>query len=242
MESVFLHPNAAALAKLMQSPSEVAADNNAESADQLTEPVEGCTSPKVETSTSAVLACAAPVLFFLQHLWTTLSGIASLITLLVVVNIVGWPGILPLLFVMLFLSEIFTAVTSVALLICLKWLLVQRLRPSDASAGPQRLAFLRWRVGRIIQKELEPTFALIRGTILYNYLLRALGARISASAVIETTGAPSLQRTPSPFYPPYPAVLEACHQSPHTTSRHIHFPSSLNSPIAHFPQAYPTGT
>ena len=226
----------------MQSPSEVAADNNAESADQLTEPVEGCTSPKVETSTSAVLACAAPVLFFLQHLWTALSGIASLVTLLVVVNIVGWTGILPLLFVMLFLSEIFTAFTSVALLICLKWLLVQRLRPSDASAGPQRLAFLRWRVGRIIQKELEPTFALIRGTILHNYLLRALGARISASAVIETTGAPSLQKTPSPFYPPYPAVLEACHQSPHTTSRHIHFPSSLNSPIAHFPQAYPTGT
>jgi len=99
----------------MQSPSEVVADNSAESADQLTKPVEGCTSPKVETSTSAVLVCAAPVQFFLQYLWTALSGIASLITLLVVVNIVGWPGILPLLFV----SEIFTAVTLVALLICL---------------------------------------------------------------------------------------------------------------------------
>eukprot|EP00964_Phaeocystis_antarctica_P039714 scaffold22717_cov71-Phaeocystis_antarctica.AAC.1 len=88
---------------------------------------------------------------------------------------------------MLFLSEFLTAVTSAALLICLKWLLVQRLRPSDASTGPQRLAFLRWRVGRIIQKELEPTVALIRGTVLQNYLLRALGARVSASAVIETT-------------------------------------------------------
>ena len=151
--------------------------------------MEDGTCPKVETSTFAVLACAAPVLFLLQHLWTVLPGIASLITLVLVVNIVGWPGILPLLFVMLFLSELFTAVTSAALLICLKWLLVQRLRPSDASTGPQRLAFLRWRVGRIIQKELEPTVALIRGTVLQNYLLRALGARVSASAVIETTGA-----------------------------------------------------
>ena len=224
----------------MQSPSEVAADNNAESADQLTEPVEGCTSPKVETSTSAVLACAAPVLFFLQHLWTALSGIASLITLLVVVNIVGWPGILPLLFVMLFLSEIFTAFTSVALLICLKWLLVQRLRPSDATAGPQRLAFLRWRVGRIIQKELEPTFALIRGTVLHNYLLRALGAHISASAVIETTGVhPALKHIVTILPPPPPRSPRSMPtQSPLATST---FPA-LSTATAHFPQAYPTGT
>ena len=189
MQSVFLHPTAAALARLLPSPSEAAADNSEEPADQWTEAMEDGTSPKLETSTSAVLACAAPVLFFLQHLWTVLSRIASLIPLLLVVNIVGWPGILPLLFVMLFLSEFIMAVTSTTLLICLKWLLVQRLRPSDASAGPQRLAFLRWRVGRLIQKELEPTFALIRGTVLQNYLLRALGARVSASAVIETTGA-----------------------------------------------------
>ena len=144
MQSVFLHPTAAALAKLLPVPSEAAVDNNsAEPADQWTEAMEDGTSPKLETSTSAVLACAAPVLFFLQYLWTVLPGIASLIILLFVINIVGWPGILPLLFVMLFLSELFTAVTSAALLICLKWLLVQRLRPSDASTGPQCLAFLR---------------------------------------------------------------------------------------------------
>ena len=190
MQSVFLHPTAAALAKLLLAPSEAVADNSEEPSDQWTEDMEDGTSPKLETSTSAVLACAAPVLFFLQHLWTVLSRTASLIPLLLVVNIVGWPGTLPLLFVfLLFLSEFLTAITSAALLICLKWLLVQRLRPSDASTGPQRLAFLRWRVGRLIQKELEPTFALIRGTVLQNYLLRALGARVSASAVVETTGA-----------------------------------------------------
>ena len=189
MQSVFLHPTAAALARLLPSPSESAADISAEPADQLTEPIDDAISPKVETSTSAVLACGAPVLFFLQHLLTVLSRTALLISLLLVVNIVSWPGILPLLFVLLFLSEFLTAVTSAALLVCLKWLLVQRLRPSDASTGPQRLAFLRWRVGRLIQKELEPTFALIRGTVLQNYLLWALGARVSASAVIETTGA-----------------------------------------------------
>ena len=189
MQSVFLHPTAAALARLLPSPSESAADNGEEPSDQWTEAMEDGTSPKLETSTSAVLACAAPVVFFLQHLWTVLSRIALLISLLFMVNIVGWPGILPLLFVLLFVSEFLMAVTSAALLICLKWLLVQRLRPSDASTGPQRLAFLRWRVGRLIQKELEPTFALIRGTVLQNYLLRALGARVSAGAVVETTGA-----------------------------------------------------
>ena len=141
MQSVFLHPTAAALAKLLPSPSEAAAESSEEPTDQWTEDMEDGTSPKLETSTSAVLACAAPVLFFFQYLWTVLSGIASLITLLFVVDIVGWPGILPLLFVMLFLSEIFAAITSAALLTCLKWLLVRRLRPSDASAGPQRLAF-----------------------------------------------------------------------------------------------------
>ena len=118
--------------------------------------MEDGTSPKLETSTSAVLACAAPVVFFLQHLWTVLSRIALLIPLLLVVNIVGWPGTLPLLFVFLFLSEFLTAITSAALLICLKWLLVQRLRPSDASAGPQRLAFLRWRVGRLSRRNWSP--------------------------------------------------------------------------------------
>ena len=188
MQSVFLHPTAAALAKLLLAPSEAVADNSEEPSDQWTEDMEDGTSPKLETSTSAVLACAAPVLFFLQHLWTVLSRIASLIPPLLVVNIVGWPGILPFLFAILFLSEFLTAATSAALLVCLKWLLVQRLRPSDAS-GPQRLAFLRWRVGQLILKELEPIFALMRGTVLQNYLLRALGARVSASAVVETTGA-----------------------------------------------------
>ena len=191
MQSVFLHPNAAALAKLLTLPSEIAADQSAESADRLTESTEDDISPTFETSTSAVLAWAAPVLFLLQHVLTVLSGAVSFTTLLIVIHIVGWPGVLPLLFVLLFLSELLTAVTSVALLTCLKWLLiVRRLRPSDPSAGPQRLAFLRWRIGRIIQKALEPTFDLIRGTVLHNYLLRALGARVSSSAVIETTGAP----------------------------------------------------
>ena len=189
MQSVFLHPTAAALAKLLPSPSEMAADNSAEPADRLTESIEDGTSPKVETSTAAALACAAPVLFFLQHFLTVLFGAASLITLLFVINIVGWVGMLPLLFVLLFLSELLMAIMSATLLTCLKWLLVGRLRPSDASAGPQRLAFLRWRVGRLIQKELEPTFDLIRGTVLQNYLLRALGTRVSSSAVVETIGA-----------------------------------------------------
>ena len=190
MQSVFLHSTAAALAKLLPSPSEAASDISAEPADRLTEFIEDVTSPKVETSTSAVLACAAPVLFFLQFLWSdVLPGLAVSITVFSLANIVGWSGMLPLLFVLLFLSELLMAVMSAALLICLKWLLVQRLRPSDASTGPQCLAFLRWRVGRLIQKELEPTVALIRGTVLQNYLLRALGARVSASAVIETTGA-----------------------------------------------------
>jgi len=105
MQSVFLHPTAAALAKLLPSPSEVAADDNAEPADRLTGSIEDGTSPKVETSTSSVLACAAPVLFSLQYLWGVLPSLASTITLLFVVNIVGWPGILPLLFILLFLSE-----------------------------------------------------------------------------------------------------------------------------------------
>ena len=190
MQSVFLRPTAAALAKLLPSPSEVAADNSAEPVDRLTESIENGTSSKVETSTSAVLAYAAPVLFFLQFLWSdVVPGLVVSITVFSAANIVGWMMMLPLLFVLLFLSELLMAVMSATLLTCLKWLLVGRLRPSDASAGPQRLAFLRWRIGRIIQKELEPTFALIRGTVLQNYLLRALGARVSASAVIETTGA-----------------------------------------------------
>ena len=189
MQSVFLHPTAAALAKLLPSPSEAAADNSEEPADQWTEAMEDGTSPKVETSTSAVLACAAPVLFFLQFLWSdVLPGLAVSITVFSVANIVGWAGMLPLLFVLLFLSELLMAVMSATLLTCLKWLLVGRLRPSNASAGPQCLIFLRWRVGRLIQKELEPTFDLIRGTVLQNYLLRALGSRVSSSAVIETTG------------------------------------------------------
>ena len=205
MQSVFLHPTAAALAKLLPAPSEVAADNSAEPADRLTESIEDNTSPKVETSTSAVLACAAPVLFFLQFLWSNvLPGLVVSITVFSVANIVGWAGMLPLLFVLLFLSELLMAVMSATLLTCLKWLLVGRLRPSNASAGPQCLVFLRWRVGRIIQKELEPTFDLIRGTVLQNYLLRALGTRVSSSAVIETTGAQkgnttSLQNAPSPL-------------------------------------------
>jgi len=190
VQSVFLHPTAAALAKLLPSPSEVAVDNSAEPVDRLTESIENGTSSKVETSTSAVLACAAPVLFFLQFLWSdVVPGLVVSITVFSAANIVGWVGILPLLFVLLFLSELLMAVMSATLLTCLKWLLVGRLRPSDASAGPQRLAFLRWRIGRIIQKELEPTFAIIRGTILQNYLLRALGTRVSSSAVIETVGA-----------------------------------------------------
>ena len=208
MQSAFLHPTAAALAKLLPSPSEMAADNSAEPADRLTESIEDGTSSKVETSTSSVLDCAAPVLFFLQHFSTVLFGAASLITLLFVVNIVGWVGMLPLLFVLLFLSELLMAIMSATLLTCLKWLLVGRLRPSDASAGPQRLAFLRWRIGRIIHKKLEPTFAFIRGTVLQNYLLRALGTRVSSSAVIETTG------TRNGYTQPIACLHDAYHRSP----------------------------
>ena len=58
MQSVFLHPTAAALAKLLPSPSEAGADNSEEPTDQWTEDMEDGTSPKLETSTSAVLACA----------------------------------------------------------------------------------------------------------------------------------------------------------------------------------------
>ena len=191
MQSVFLHPTAAALAKLLPAPSEAAADINAEPAGRLSELVDDGTFLKLENSTSAVLACAAPVLFFLQFLWSeVLPRLAKSTFVFSLAGIIGWSPmiILPLLFVLLFLSELLTAATSAVWLTCLKWLLVGRLRPSDASAGSQRLTFLRWRVGRIIQVELEPTFDLIRGTVLQNYLLRALGARVSASAVIETTG------------------------------------------------------
>ena len=191
MQSVFLHPTAAALAKLLPAPSEATADITAEPANRLPELADNGTSLKLENSTSAVLACAAPVLFFLKFLWSeVLPRLGKSTFVFSLAGIVGWSPmtILPLLFVLLFLSELLTAATSAAWLTCLKWLLVGQLRPSDASAGPQRLAFLRWRVGRIIQMELEPTFELIRGTVLQNYLLRALGARVSASAVIETTG------------------------------------------------------
>ena len=143
---------------------------------------------KVETSTFTVLVWSAPVLFCLQYLWRVLFGLASRIALFFVVSFVGWQSMLPLLALVLFFSELLTAATSAALLTCLKWLLVGRLRPSDASAGPQHLVFIRWRVGRLIQRELEPVFELIRGTVLQNFLLRALGTRVSASAVVETTG------------------------------------------------------
>ena len=200
MQSVFLHPTAIALAKLLPAPesSDTSAQPLLLHSFQPAYSVDDDTASNVETCTSAVLAYASPMLFLLHHLWRLLSGLVSFIPLLYVGNIVGWPGILPLLLLVLFFSELFTTTTSAALMICLKWLLVGRLRPSSTSAGPQRLAFLRWRVGRLIQKELQPTSELIRGTVLQNYLLRALGTRVSASAVIETTGARQMPHSTLP--------------------------------------------
>ena len=197
-QSVFLHPTATALARLL--PASGASLNV--SAQQPAGSVDNGASLKVETSTFTVLVWSAPVLFCLQYLWRVLFGLASRIALFFVVSFVGWQSMLPLLALVLFFSELLTAATSAALLTCIKWLLVGRLRPSDASAGPQHLVFIRWRVGRLIQRELEPVFELIRGTVLQNFLLRALGTRVSASAVVETTGVRSnLDRQSAPPHP-----------------------------------------
>ena len=193
MQSVFLHPTASSLAKLL--PGDLASTGQ-EPADQPPESMDNGIPPKVNLSNSAVLACASPVLFLLYHLWS-FRGLAALVSIMftsseagltLAADIVGWPGILPLLLLLLFLRELLTATASAIVLTCVKWLIVGRLRPSHLPAGSESLAFVRWRVGRLIQKELQPTFELIRGTILHNCLLQALGTRVFRGAVIETTG------------------------------------------------------
>jgi len=193
VQSVFLHPTASSLAKLL--PGDLASTGQ-EPADQPPESMDNGIPPKVNLSNSAVLACASPVLFLLYHLWS-FRGLAALVSIMftsseagltLAADIVGWPGILPLLLLLLFLRELLTATASAIVLTCVKWLIVGRLRPSHLPAGSESLAFVRWRVGRLIQKELQPTFELIRGTILHNCLLQALGTRVERGAVIETTG------------------------------------------------------
>ena len=161
------------------------ADVSAEWTDQ--QPGDG-TAP-AEAQGSAALLCASPVLLLLQVLWRLLPSAAALVTLLRGAEVVGWPRVLPLLVLVLFLRELLSAAASAVVLTGMKWLLVGRLRPSDAFAGAQPLAFLRWRVGRLIHRELQHTFELLRGTALHTGLLRALGTRVSSGAVVESTGA-----------------------------------------------------
>jgi non-ribosomal peptide synthetase-like protein len=72
--------------------------------------------------------------------------------------------------------------------VCLKWLLVGRLRPTpDAPHRWPVLAHFRWRSGRIIHAQLEPALECFRGTSILTYILRALGTRVHRSATIETT-------------------------------------------------------
>ena len=75
------------------------------------------------------------------------------------------------------------AVRSVLWIGC-KWLLVGRLRTSR-SASPTTM--FRWRLGRLIGVELQSTFALLRGTVLLNHLLTALGAAVDRDAAVYTT-------------------------------------------------------
>jgi len=62
--------------------------------------------------------------------------------------------------------------------------LVGRLRTSR-SASPTTM--FRWRLGRLIGVELQSTFALLRGTVLLNHLLMALGAAVDRDAAVYTT-------------------------------------------------------
>ena len=164
VQSVFLHPTAFALAKLLTGGL---ASMGQEPADQPPESMDNGIPPKVNLSNSAVLACASPVLFLLHHLWS-FRGLAALVSIMftsseagltLAADIVGWPGILPLLLLLLFLRELLTATASAIVLTCVKWLIVGRLRPSHLPAGSESLAFVRWRVGRLIQKELQPTLS-----------------------------------------------------------------------------------
>ena len=84
-------------------------------------------------------------------------------------------------------SRLLISCVVILISICLKWLLVGRLRPTDAPHRWPVLAQFRWRSGRIIHAQLEPAFEFFRGTAILNYILRALGARVHRSATIETT-------------------------------------------------------
>ena len=135
----------------------------------------------IETLTA--LACAMPLLYPLFAATRAICVQSGLLLVVALFELVGWPALFALPF-----SEVISAATTAVVMTCLKWLLVGRLRASTTSSGSQRLVLLRWRIGRLIHKELHSTCELLRGTILLNYLLRALGASIHLAAVVETTG------------------------------------------------------
>ena len=95
-------------------------------------------------------------------------------------------GNLPLAFALVY-SRLLVSFVLTLIYICLKWLLVGRLRPTDAPHRWPVLAHFRWRSGRIIHTQLEPALECFRGTAILNYILRALGARVHRSATIEST-------------------------------------------------------
>jgi non-ribosomal peptide synthetase-like protein len=84
-------------------------------------------------------------------------------------------------------SRLLVSCVVTLIYICLKWLLVGRLRPTDAPHRWPVLAQFRWRSGRIIHAQLEPALECFRGTSIMIYILRALGARVHSSATVETT-------------------------------------------------------
>ena len=95
-------------------------------------------------------------------------------------------GNLPLAFALVYSRLVISFVVTL-ICICLKWLLVGRLRPTDAPHRWPVLAQFRWRSGRIIHAQLEPALECFRGTAILTCILRALGARVHRSATIETT-------------------------------------------------------
>ena len=65
-----------------------------------------------------------------------------------------------------------------------KWILVGRMRPDSACA-----VYVRYRIGRLIHRHMvSPILQLIRGTVMANHILRALGAKVDARAIIDTVG------------------------------------------------------
>ena len=91
-------------------------------------------------------------------------------------------GNLPLAFAPVY-SRLFVSFVLTRIHICLKWLLVGRLRPTDV---PHRWPVLETFDGGAAA-QLEPALECFRGTAILNYILRALGARVHRSATIEST-------------------------------------------------------